>query len=87
MEFPRRPLLQELQRNCALLSQVLIENTVPVDVASPLEVNHINIVLCDCICVIVALICLSLLLHECFFQFMSNIHGHQFTSGRCITVI
>ena len=46
MEFPRRSLLQELQRNCVLLSQVLIENTVPVDVASLLEVNHVNIVLC-----------------------------------------
>ena len=46
MEFPRRPLLQELQRNCVLLSQVLIENIVPVDVAALLEVNHVNIVLC-----------------------------------------
>ncbi len=42
MEFPRRPLLQECNGTVFDSLKLLIENTVPVDVASPLEVNHVN---------------------------------------------
>ena len=43
-----------------LLSQVIIYKLVPVDVASPLEVNHVKYVCCvtvSCDCVCLSVIC------------------------------
>ena len=69
MEFPRRSLLERVAAELCILSQDINRNTVPVDVASLLEVNNVNIVLCDCIHVIAVIICLYLLLHECFYKY------------------
>ena len=54
MEFPRGSLLQRVAAELCILSQDINRNTVPVDVASLLEVNHVNSVLCDGVHVIVA---------------------------------
>ena len=53
MEFPIRSLLQRVAAELCILSQDINRNIVPVDVASLLEVNHVNIVLCDSVRVIV----------------------------------
>ena len=53
VEFPRRSLLHRVIAELCLLSQDINRNTVPVDVASLLEVSHVkSCVLCNCIHVI-----------------------------------
>ena len=51
VEFPRISLLQRVQWNCVYSLKILIENIVPVDVASLLEVNHVNLLCCALYCV------------------------------------
>ena len=66
VEFPRRSqVAYQVAAELCLLSQAIIYKPVPVDVASPLEVNHVKSMCCAIVsCDGAYLVTICYLLHE-----------------------